>query len=114
MICQGNVYTPLLLAGAAAGIILFPGFILSLPPVPQDAAHPTLAKRIFFTGEVNGWNVLVHGIILLIIWGLLLNLILRHAGICYDNQSVTQLGTTAVTSTVANRSLLRCNPLVAH
>jgi hypothetical protein len=64
---------PLTLIGTAAAVILFPGFLISIPPVNG---------KFFATEVVTGAQVLVHGIVLLIVLGILFYLLLRYYGIC--------------------------------
>lgn len=50
--------------GTIIAVLLFPGFIISLPPVPPSPKHTTCAQRIFFTGEVTIFSVIIHGLVI--------------------------------------------------
>ena len=74
--CKRMIW-PAAILGAIVCVLLFPGFIFSLPPVPETPEKQTLASRIFFTGRVTFASVAVHGIIVLLalaaIWSAVCN-----------------------------------------
>ncbi len=69
--CLGSIL-PELLVGTALAALLFPGFILTLPPLPEDAEHRTMSSRVLFTGRVTYLSVVVHAVIFFVLFGLFL------------------------------------------
>jgi hypothetical protein len=57
------------IVGLVLFVCLIPGFILSLPPVPADAEHDTLDKRVYRTGVVTPMSVLAHAFLFVLLFG---------------------------------------------
>lgn len=69
---------PSVITATILAIALAPGFILTLPPLPQNAAGSlTWDQRIFRTGVVTPWSVAVHAVIFLLAYGVLEYFILQ-------------------------------------
>jgi hypothetical protein len=60
---------PSLIAATVLAVALFPGFLLTVPPLPKDATHDTLEKRVWRTGKVTLSSVLVHALIFMLAFG---------------------------------------------
>jgi hypothetical protein len=79
--CAGKVAT-LAFVGGITAFILFPGFIISIPPIDG---------KWFFTGRVTTVSAIVHAIFIGLVLALIYYLVLRSWGVCgqqYDGKTV--------------------------
>ena len=74
-----QIAVPLVLSTAAA-VALFPGFLLTIPPLPQGIQHSPLSKRVIRTERVTGPSVAVHGLLLFIVLAVIWTMYLRRMG----------------------------------
>lgn len=61
---------PTVLTATVIAVILFPGFLLSIPPIDADSTHSTWESRMWRTGVVTLKSVAVHAIAFLVLFGL--------------------------------------------
>ncbi len=69
---------PSLLTATVLAVLLFPGFLVTLPPLPQDSTHDTIEKRVVRTGVVTKKSVAVHALIFFVVYGLIDYFVLRR------------------------------------
>jgi hypothetical protein len=64
-------FVPSVLSATVLAVLLMPGFIVNIPPLPKDPKDPSesLEKRVYRTGRVTLASVLVHALIFHLAFG---------------------------------------------
>jgi hypothetical protein len=80
--CVADIFIDTGVATALA-VIVFPGLLLSIPPVPRDAEHNSLASRMFVTGKFTFASAAVHALVFFLLFGTYKTLMAKYRSKCF-------------------------------